>query len=51
MKYILFNPKSKNGNNVEIIKDLENIIGEEGVTMILEHLSSTKEKDYGNKDN
>ena len=29
MKYILFNPKSKNGNNVEIIKDLENIIGEE----------------------
>ena len=29
MKYILFNPKSKNGNNKEIIKDLESIIGEE----------------------
>lgn len=29
MKYILFNPKSKNGNNQEIIKDLESIIGEE----------------------
>ena len=35
----------------KVISACENIIGEEGVTMILEHLSSTKEKDYGNEDN
>ena len=28
MKYILFNPKSKNGNNASIIDELENIIAE-----------------------
>ena len=29
MKHVLFNPKSKNGNNEVIIKDLESLIGGE----------------------
>ena len=34
MKYIIFNPKSRNGNNQQIMTDLENIIGEKVETKV-----------------